>query len=179
MRQGKQPLMDNEKVSFSAMCPLPDGLWAVNRKKRWCDVKAMIKQLAQESVTIKTTVAMTGAAASYIFGGWSTGLIVLGILVCIDFVTGLLAGFYEKKLSSQIGSKGILRKFGMIWVIAMCHLLDVLLGTENLLRDGAVFFYAANECLSITENAGRMGLQLPGPIEKAIQVLQEKTDKKQ
>jgi toxin secretion/phage lysis holin len=125
----------------------------------------------------KTMVATVGATSSFLFGGWSTGITILAVLALLDYVTGMLAGFYEKKLSSKIGSKGILKKLGMFFVIGMCHLVDVLLGTEDMLRDGAVFFYVANECLSIAENAGRMGIRIPAPMKRAIQLLHDKTEK--
>lgn len=126
---------------------------------------------------IKAAVAALGAVTSFLFGGWSTGLAILGVLALIDFVTGTLAGFYEKKLSSKIGSRGILKKVGMVFVIAMCHLVDILLGTEDMLRDGAILFYAANECISIAENAGRMGIRIPAPMKRAIQILHDRTER--
>ena len=120
----------------------------------------------------KTAVAVGGAAASYLFGGWSSLLGILLAFVVIDYVSGVVAAALEGKLNSEIGLRGIAKKVMIFAIVAAAHLVDQALGGQsNLFRDAAIFFYLANELLSITENAGRMGLPIPKKIVEAIDVL--------
>ncbi|MBD1372580.1 phage holin family protein [Hazenella sp. IB182357] len=124
--------------------------------------------------SFKWIIGTVGMWLSFLLGGWSQALMVLVVFMCIDFLTGILAGFYERKLSSKVGSKGLIKKIGMILIISICHFLDQILETGDMLRDGAVFFYCVNECISIIENAGRMGIKIPAVLQRAIEVLAEK-----
>jgi toxin secretion/phage lysis holin len=124
----------------------------------------------------KTAVAVGGAAASYLFGGWSTLLGVLLTFVVIDYVSGVIAAGAEGKLKSKVGLIGIARKVFIFAMVAIAHLVDSALGDQHVLRDATIFFYLANELLSIIENAGRVGLPVPTPIKKAVEVLKGKGD---
>jgi toxin secretion/phage lysis holin len=124
----------------------------------------------------KTAIAVGGAAASYLFGGWSTLLGVLLTFVVIDYVSGVIAAGAEGKLKSKVGLIGIARKVFIFAMVAIAHLVDSALGDQHVLRDATIFFYLANELLSIIENAGRVGLPVPAPIQKAVEVLKGKSD---
>jgi toxin secretion/phage lysis holin len=124
----------------------------------------------------KTAIAVGGAAASYLFGGWSTLLGVLLTFVVIDYVSGVIAAGAEGKLKSKVGLIGIARKVFIFAMVAIAHLVDSALGDQHVLRDATLFFYLANELLSIIENAGRVGLPVPAPIQKAVEVLKGKSD---
>ena len=130
------------------------------------------------NLIFKTLVAAGGAAISYFYGGWSALLQVLLAFVIIDYVTGVLASAMEGKLSSAIGAKGIAKKVLIFVIVAVAHLVDTSLGEAHVFRDATIFFYLANELLSILENAGRVGLPIPPMISKAVQVLQGKGDLK-
>jgi len=124
----------------------------------------------------KTAVAAGGAIASYLFGGWSYLLSVLLTFVIIDYITGVTAAFKEKKLNSEVGLWGIPKKIAIFAVVAVAHLVDSALGDAHLFRDAAIFFYLANELLSITENLGRIGVPIPGAIQRAVEVLRGKSE---
>jgi phage-related holin len=55
----------------------------------------------------------------------------------------------------------------------IAHRLDLLLGVE-VVMGGAVYFYIANELLSIIENYGRIGLPLPDRLKRIVQVLRDR-----
>jgi len=122
----------------------------------------------------KLAAALVGALSSYLFGGWPLLLEVLLILICIDYFTGLVAGAVEGKLSSAVGWKGIGRKICIFLLVAVAHFVDLVLGDKNLFRDAAIFFYLANELLSILENSGRIGLPIPPAIAQAVEILKGK-----
>jgi len=122
----------------------------------------------------KSVVAIGGAAASYLFGGWSALLSILLTFVAMDYISGVLAAAKEGKLNSNIGLWGIARKVSIFVVVAIGNLVDTALGESHLFRDAAIFFYLANEVLSITENIGRLGAPIPTIIKDAVEVLRNK-----
>lgn len=125
----------------------------------------------------KSIIAAGGAAASYFFGGWSALLGILLAFVVADYITGMLASAIEGKLSSAVGMKGIARKVCIFVVVAVAHLVDTSLGNIHVFRDAAIFFYLANELLSIVENIGRTGLPMPPKFVRAVEILRDKGEK--
>ena len=127
---------------------------------------------------IKIVSAVAGAVISFFFGGWNVLLTILLSSVAIDYITGVIAAGMEGKLNSTIGLKGIAKKVAIFFVVAVAHMLDIALGNDmHVLRNATIFFYIANEVLSIFENVGRIGIPIPGVLEKAIHVLNEKSEK--
>lgn len=119
-----------------------------------------------------------GAVTGFLFGGWTMALSVLVTLVVLDYLTGWLASGVEGKLSSAVGFKGIAKKIMIFLIVAVAHLADGFLGAGAILINAAVFFYAANEILSIIENAGRIGVPVPKVIKDAVQILKDKGEQK-
>ena len=127
----------------------------------------------------QVVIAVGGAAASFLFGGWSALLNILLAFVAIDYITGCIASGVQGKLNSQVGWKGIAKKVAIFFIVAVAHMVDVALGGDtHMVRDAAIFFYLANELLSITENAGRIGVPVPQKLLSAVEVLKGKEDGK-
>jgi toxin secretion/phage lysis holin len=126
-------------------------------------------------VVYKTGAAAIGAVVGFLFGGWSKVLILLITLVVIDYATGFLAGAVEGKLSSKVGFRGIAKKIMIFVMVAVGHLVDTAIWTNHMFRDAAIFFYCANELLSIYENAKRMGVAVPERLMQAVEVLKGKS----
>ncbi|RAK21158.1 toxin secretion/phage lysis holin [Anoxybacillus vitaminiphilus] len=129
-------------------------------------------------VVYKTGAAVIGAVVGFLFGGWSKVLILLITLVVIDYATGFLAGAVERKLSSKVGFRGIAKKIMIFVMVAVGHLVDTAIGTNHMFRDAAIFFYCANELVSILENAGRMGLPVPDRLQQTVDILKGRGEKK-
>jgi toxin secretion/phage lysis holin len=125
----------------------------------------------------KIVVALSGASITYLWGEWSALLGVLVFIVAMDYITGVMASYHEGKLSSKIGLKGISKKVFIFAMVAIAYAIDKVMGDGTLIRDAAIFFYLANELLSIVENAGRVGLPVPPAIKKSIEVLKNKGGK--
>ena len=118
---------------------------------------------------------VSGAAASYFFGGWSALIIVLVGIVVLDYISGVLAAGIEGKLSSSVGLKGLAKKILIFLLVATAHLVDVAIGKGDMVRDGVTWCFIANEALSIIENAGRTGLvYVPPVLRQAVEVLRSK-----
>lgn len=128
-------------------------------------------------VVYKLFAATLGACVGYLFGGWSELLGILLAFVVMDYVTGVLAASKEGTLRSAVGFKRIPKKIMIFVLVAVGHLIDRAVGTNGLFRDATIFFYLANELLSIVENAGRMGLPVPEQIQQAVEVLKGKSER--
>ncbi|MFT8871267.1 MAG: phage holin family protein [Sporolactobacillus sp.] len=122
----------------------------------------------------KGIAAGVGAGIGYFFGEWYPLLEFLLVFVIIDYVSGWLVAAYSGKLSSKVGFNGIAKKIMLFFMIAVAHLSDRMLGSSHVVMNAAVYFYMANELLSIVENAGRLGLPVPPKIKQMIELLRDK-----
>lgn len=125
---------------------------------------------------LKLIPAFFAGLLTFFYGEWSALLTILVALVIIDFVTGMTAASLDSGLQSNKGMIGIARKVFIFAMVAVAHLIDLLLvesGFEStqLVMTMVIVFYAINEILSITENAGRIGLPVPDQIKNAIEIL--------
>lgn len=126
-------------------------------------------------VWVSSACGVLGSILTFMFGSWSESLTFLLLAMGADYVTGIAASIKEGKgLNSAFGAWGLARKGLTLLVVLLAHRIDVLLNTENVTMGAAIFFYIANEMISITENYGRLGLPLPERIRKMIAVLKEK-----
>lgn len=126
-------------------------------------------------VGIKWSFIFIGGVLVGLLGGWDIALQVLVLFVVLDYITGVTAAWYEKKLDSNIGLRGIAKKILIFVPVAVGYWLDVALGTE-LFRSLSIFFYIANEGLSILENLGRAGVPIPEPLKAALNQLKQKAN---
>ena len=134
-------------------------------------------------IFILSGVACVGAAIASLLGGWNGAMTTLVILMIIDYVTGIIvAGVFHNSpkcsggaLSSAVGFKGICRKFVILLIVVVACRVDLLLDT-NIIRDATCIGFCANELVSITENAGLMGIPLPRKLVEAIEVLRGDDD---
>ena len=127
----------------------------------------------------KFSMTALGGIIGYLWGGWNALLGILLAFVIIDYITGFIAAGAEGKLSSEVGFKGIAKKILIFVLVAVAHLLDEALGGNNdIFRDAVIFFYLANELLSIIENSGRAGLPVPDVLRNAVEILKGKGDEK-
>lgn len=122
----------------------------------------------------KTIIASVGTGFTWLFGAWDLALEVLVLFMILDYTTGLLRGYVNKELSSDIGLKGIARKAVIFIVLIVAVALDRLLNTGNwLFRTLVCYFYIANEGLSLLENCGSLGLPIPAKILEALAQLKD------
>lgn len=127
---------------------------------------------------VLTALGILGGFLSNLFGGWSASLTTLLIVMGMDYLSGLIvAGVFHRSdktpdgtLESKAGWKGLCRKGMMLLIVLAGARLDLITGS-SLVRDGVIIAFVANECISLVENAGLMGVPIPDVIVKAISVL--------
>lgn len=126
---------------------------------------------------IKIGFLVVGGFLGNILGGWDVALKVLIFLTVCDFITGVLASAYLKKLDSNIGYKGLIKKISIYIMVAVAFQLDNLFGQTNVLRMAMIFFYIAVEGISVLENVGKVDLFVPSFIKDLLVQVREKADK--
>ena len=127
---------------------------------------------------IQTLIVMIGGWLGYFVGGMDGLLSVLVIMIVIDYVTGVMVGMAEKKISSKIGFIGICRKILIIMFVGIANVLDLyVIGSGSMLRTAAIFFYISNEGISILENAAKLGLPVPSKIKNMLEQLHDTAEK--
>lgn len=118
------------------------------------------------SVILTTTV--------YLLGGFDIAIQSLLIVIVIDYLTGIASAIYNKELSSKIGLKGIIKKFCYLLVVALSVVIDNLLGQSGLIRSLVIYFFVANDGLSIIENMAEMNVKLPQKLIDSLEQIRKK-----
>ena len=123
---------------------------------------------------LKYFVAVLGTMFTWLFGSWDLALEILIVFMVLDYCTGVMKGYINKELSSNIGLTGIARKAVILIVLIVAVCLDRLLNTGQwVFRTLVCYFYIANEGLSLLENCASLGLPVPDKILDALVQLKD------
>ena len=129
---------------------------------------------------IQVAFSAIGAFLGWFLGGVDGFLYALIAFVVIDYLTGVLCAIADKKLSSEIGSKGIFKKVLVFVLVGVAHILDTqILGSavgSDALRTAVIFFYLSNEGVSILENSAHLGLPIPEKLKEILKQLHGRED---
>ncbi|MBS5878947.1 MAG: phage holin family protein [Clostridium sp.] len=129
---------------------------------------------------LKVAAAALGGAATYLFGPWDAMILALVCVVAIDYITGVIKALILKKLDSNVGFRGLLKKVFIFALVALATVIDRMIPAANqAIRAAVIAFYVANEGISILENAGEIGLPMPGALRTALKKLSETGEKKE
>lgn len=116
---------------------------------------------------LKTFGGYITVVLSY-FLGLDNPMLILLILAVVDYITGVIAAFVNKKIDSHVGFKGIAKKVAMFLLVGAANIIGKEFGVD--LRIVVISFYIANEAISITENSAKLGLPIP---KKLLDVLEQ------
>ena len=96
----------------------------------------------------------------------------------VDYITGVMCAINDKKLSSEVGFRGICRKVLIFFLVGVANILDVqVIGTGSVLRTAIIFFYLSNEGVSLVENAAHLGLPVPEKLKAVLEQLHDRAEK--
>lgn len=125
---------------------------------------------------IRLAAACIGAVLSRWLGGFDGLLETLVLFSVMDYVTGVICAASEKKLSSEVGFKGIFRKVLIFMLVGIANVIDVFIieGEGHLLRTAVIFFYLSNEGISILENSARLGVPIPDKLRDFLNQMNKK-----
>jgi toxin secretion/phage lysis holin len=73
---------------------------------------------------IQLAFAAVGAFLGWFLGEFDGFLYTLVTFVAIDYLTGVLCAITDKKLSSEIGAKGIFKKVLIFVMVGIAHIFD-------------------------------------------------------
>ncbi len=131
----------------------------------------------KDNAIYKAIIATIATTFHFMFGGWTIILQILITFIAIDYITGVMAAFVKKELDSEIGGKGIAKKVGYLFLVAIAHMIDKVTGTGSpILMTGTIYFLMANEGLSIFENLGELNVPLPKFLVEAVTRLSDRED---
>ena len=113
---------------------------------------------------------------SWFLGDFDGSIKVLVILVCIDFVMGVIRAGFKSELSSSVGFKGIAKKATIFALVGIAHVISKeFFGDKPMFRELVIYFYTANEGFSIIENAHELGVPIPKVIANLFKEIKEKS----
>lgn len=126
----------------------------------------------------QAAIAAAGGGLGYFLGGWDGFLYALLAFVVIDYITGLMCAVLDKKLSSEVGFRGIFKKVLIFSLVAIGHIVDQrVIGEGSVIRTAVIFFYLSNEGVSILENAAHIGLPVPQKLKDILEQLHNRDGK--
>ena len=125
--------------------------------------------------------AAVGAGVGHYIGDYSPIFVTLCIFMAVDYFSGLAVAFiFHNSPKTELGRgesrvcfKGIVKKFFMLVMVGMTNQIDIVLGT-GYVRDGVMFALMFNEAVSILENFGLMGIDIPAPLKDALEILNKR-----
>ncbi|MGI6551335.1 MAG: phage holin family protein [Syntrophomonadales bacterium] len=122
--------------------------------------------------TIQIALSAFGGWLGWVLGGWDGFLYALITFVVIDYLTGVMLAILEKRLSSEVGARGIFKKVLIFAMVAVGHIIDAQVITNgSAVRTAVIFFYLSNEGISILENAAKIGLPIPEKLKLVLDQL--------
>lgn len=127
--------------------------------------------------TIQIVFASIGGCIGYFMGGCDGLIYALIAFVVVDYITGVMCAVIDKRLSSEIGFKGICKKVLIFILVGLANILDSqVIGTGCVLRTAVIFFYISNEGISLLENAAHLGLPIPSKLKDILKQLHDRAE---
>ena len=130
--------------------------------------------------TIQLVITAIGGWLGYFLGGCDGLLFALMAFVVIDSLTGVMCAINDRKLSSEVGFRGICRKVLIFLLVGIGHIVDAqVIGTGSVIRTAVIFFYLSNEGVSLIENAAHLGLPVPDKLKAVLEQLHDRSEKEE
>jgi toxin secretion/phage lysis holin len=122
--------------------------------------------------SIQMAFTAFGGWLGWVLGGWDGFLYALVTFVVIDYLTGIMVAVLEKRLSSEVGARGIFKKVLIFALVAVGHIIDTqVISNGSAVRTAVIFFYLSNEGISIIENTAKIGLPIPEKLKLVLEQL--------
>lgn len=130
-------------------------------------------------------ICLVAGMIAGLYGEWTAALTILAVMMAVDYITGVLVAITGKSpktdgggLSSKVGFVGIAKKGFIMLIVLVATQLDKAIGnTSMVFQTATIFYYIANEGLSILENADLMGVPFPRWIKEKLETMRESKDK--
>lgn len=138
-------------------------------------------------VKVKGIAAVITGVTGYLINCFSELVVILILLMLVDYITGVIAAFFKKELSSWRGLQGIFKKFSFMLLVVLGFLLDFVItyliekvglqfSTNGIFGIATTCWLIGNEGLSILENSAVIGLPVPPFLKPALAKLKDTAD---
>ncbi|MCX7714286.1 MAG: phage holin family protein [Clostridia bacterium] len=129
---------------------------------------------------VQAAFVTIGGFLGWFLGGPDGFLYALIAFVAVDYLTGVMCAIADRKLSSEVGAKGIFKKVLIFVLVGVGHIIDSqVLGNGGAGRTAVIFFYLSNEGISILENAAHIGLPIPEKLKNVLEQLHGRSEKEE
>ena len=132
--------------------------------------------MSKIQIIIDSIAGAVGAVLGFMYGE-VTGLFwALIAFMALDYISGVIVAIIEKRLSSEVGFRGLAKKFLILVFVAVGHIADTyILGGTPAAMSAVMLFYMANEGISIIENAAALGLPVPKKLTNIMEQIKNKS----
>ena len=114
---------------------------------------------------------------TFIYAGDMGLLYALILLMILDIITGIAKAIKNKDLWTRKSLFGYSRKIMIFCIIILANTIDQILNLNSGLLMVTIFFYIANEGLSIIENCAEMDVLIPDEISERLALIKNKNGK--
>lgn len=133
--------------------------------------------MSKIQIIIDSIAGAVGAVLGFMYGEVNGLFWALIAFMALDYITGVIVAVIEKRLSSEVGFRGLAKKFLILVFVAVGHIADtyILSGTPAAMS-AVMLFYIANEGISIIENAAALGLPVPKKLTSIMEQIKNKSE---
>ncbi len=133
--------------------------------------------MSKIQIIIDSIAGTVGAVLGFMYGEVSGLFWALIAFMALDYITGVIVAIIEKRLSSEVGFRGLAKKFLILVFVAVGHIADTyILGGTPAAMSAVMLFYIANEGISIIENAAALGLPVPKKLTSIMEQIKNKSE---
>lgn len=122
---------------------------------------------------ISSIVSVTVTTFVWLIGGIDVAFLCLVVAIALDYISGIIKAFNTKTLSSSIGFRGILKKIGVLVLVMLSVVVDRITVNNGAIRTLVVYYFVANEGLSVLENLAQAGIPVPKKLKEALKVIKK------
>lgn len=116
---------------------------------------------------LSIVVGIIGGLCVGALGGFDGMTAALLSLMVLDYLTGVIKAVALKRLSSEVGFKGIAKKFLILLIVALTCALQGVIADSIPAREIVIMFYIANEGLSVVENCAEL-IPVPEKLKRIL-----------
>ncbi len=133
--------------------------------------------MSKIQIIIDSIAGAVGAVLGFMYGEVNGLFWALIAFMALDYITGVIVAVIEKRLSSEVGFRGLAKKFLILVFVAVGHIADTyILGGTPAAMSAVMLFYIANEGISIIENAAALGLPVPKKLTNIMEQIKNKSE---
>ena len=133
--------------------------------------------MSKIQIIIDSISGAVGAVLGFMYGEVNGLFWALIAFMALDYITGVIVAIIEKRLSSEVGFRGLAKKFLILVFVAVGHIADTyILGGTPAAMSAVMLFYIANEGISIIENAAALGLPVPKKLTNIMEQIKNKSE---